>query len=187
MAGTMSRVKSLIAIGLIVFASACGTDSPSAPPAPGAGESAHTLQELCDFPKQFFSEQFNAADVEATLVATKPLTEKIGTANGCSYRKSVQEGGGYLGHTLLRLVTSSSSPSSAGGQPDRTVTVDGVAVLRTADAVPDYQDAATARPAYTLTARIDGWEGTLGFEGGDERGTQAGAQVLVRMIRALKG
>ncbi|WP_330229432.1 hypothetical protein OHA40_25715 [Nocardia sp. NBC_00508] len=147
--------------------------------------SNHTIQELCDFPKQFFSARYNAPNLEVSVTATKPMNDKIAAGNGCGYHTPGRKE--YLGDVFLHRIFEDTTSPTIENRPARVLKVDGVAVTETVEPIPDYLDPATARPYFELTANIDGWEGTLEFKNGDDQGTQAGAQVLVNMIRALKG
>ncbi|BDT96780.1 hypothetical protein IFM12275_67560 [Nocardia sputorum] len=149
-----------------------------------AVESSHSIQELCDYPKKFFAGRYETADLKVSVDVTKPMSEKIGGGNGCSYHKSERD---YVGYISLVHLADSTTPANQVEHPARTLTIDGIRVVEVVKPIPDYADPATTRPWFELIAEIDGWEGKLGFKNGDEQGTQAGARVLVDMIRALKG
>ncbi|MFI6776019.1 hypothetical protein [Nocardia sp. NPDC050412] len=181
MAGDVNRRMLATIPVLAILLAGCGLSTRTHPEDPTAHLSVHTLQELCDFPKQFFSTRYNATSLKVGLGATKPMTDKIDGGNGCDYRNPE---GKYLGYiSLFEGATDSKTHYPA----SRVVTVDGVAVSEVVEPLDSFKDPATSRPSYKLTARIDGWEGELEFAGGDEQGTQAAAPVLVNMIRTLKG
>jgi hypothetical protein len=184
MAGDMNLLKVAAISVLTIFLPGCGLLPRTHPDKYTVSSSNHTLQELCDFPKQFFTTRYNATKLEASVTATRPLTEKIGTGNGCSYQTPERD---YLGYVFLSRIVEDSTYSTEENFPARVITVDGVAVSEIVEPVPAPLDPSTTLPSFMLTASIDGWKGELGFEQGDEKGTQAGAPVLVNMIRALKG
>ncbi|MEU6184928.1 hypothetical protein [Nocardia sp. NPDC047038] len=168
----------------MMLLSGCGLLPHTHPEKEITPESSHSIQELCDFPRQFFATRYDANKIEVSVDATKPMTEKISFGNGCSYRTSDQN---YLGYvSLLHSADAITSPQQV-EHSSRTLTVDGVRVTEIAKPIPDYADPATARPWFELIADIDGWEGKLGFKNGDDQGTQVGARLLVDMIRKLKG
>ncbi|MFI6958034.1 hypothetical protein ACIBJI_31745 [Nocardia sp. NPDC050408] len=171
--------------GLAVLLASCGLSLRTHPEDPTAHWSVHTFQELCDFPMQFFSSRYDATNFKLAVGATKPMTDKIDGGNGCEYRDPEGKYAGYV--SLSRIVDVEGWHSTAQHAPSRTITVDKVAVSEVVEQVPVITDPPTSRHFYTLTARIDGWEGELGFYENDEQGTQAGAPVLVSMIRTLKG
>lgn len=151
------------------------------------GESIHTLQELCDFPKPFFSKQFNAANLETSLSLSMPMSSKIGVGNVCSYDTQMEGRQVSLGDVALWQERDTATLSTVKGTPARHISVGGESVAQYVNPIPVDQDPDTARPSYTLAVSIDGWAGELGFERGDGAGAQAGAETLVRMVRALKG
>ncbi|WP_157172324.1 hypothetical protein [Nocardia pneumoniae] len=146
--------------------------------------SDHSLQELCDFPKQFFSARYNTRELEVSLGATRPMTEKIGGGNGCFYDTPDGE---FVGYASLFRADLDATPPTTKNSLVRALTVDGVTVTETVEPISEPLDPATTRPRYKLTASIGGWDGELEFKNGDDQGTRDGAQVLVNMIRALKG
>jgi hypothetical protein len=184
MASDVNPRKLTAISALTVLLPGCGLVPHPHPEKWAVPSSNHTLQELCDFPKQFFTTRYNAANLVISLAATMPMTEKIGTSNGCSYHTPERD---YLGYVFFSRIVEDSTSSTTENFPARVVTVDGVAVSEIVETVPSNLDPSTTRPSFKLTASIDGWKGELGFEEGDEKGTQAGAPVLVNMIRILKG
>jgi hypothetical protein len=176
-----SRHATILAIALLL--SGCGLLPDTHTEQSTVVESNHTLQELCDFPKKFFSTRYDAPDLVISIDATRPMSAKIGGGNGCSYQTPGRKE--YLGNVSLFRVDEDATPTPE-NRPSRILRVDGVAVAETSQPIPEYLDPATARPYYELAATIGEWEGRLEFKNGDEQGTQAGARVLIDMIRALK-
>ncbi|WP_231857916.1 hypothetical protein [Nocardia farcinica] len=154
--------------------------------ASGTEYSRHTLQELCDFSKAFFIDQFAVNTIETDLTLSMPIENEIEAGNGCSYYTPKEWGRGYLGMASIWQNRDYLSLSTAEGAPARHIDVDGSAVALYIDPVPQNADPETVRPAYTLNVVIDGWGGELTFEGGTEAGAQVGAATLVKMVRALK-
>ncbi|WP_157107589.1 hypothetical protein [Nocardia amikacinitolerans] len=146
----------------------------------------HTLQELCDYPRQFFANRYHVSDLTAKPAQSKSMNSQIDAFAGCFYEKSATEGGKQLGHVLLHQENNETKSIPDNSRVQR-LTVDGVTVIEIVEPLGDLQDPNTARPAYTLQASIDGWRGELRFTAGDEQGAQAGAPILVGMIRTLKG
>ncbi|WP_157129264.1 hypothetical protein [Nocardia amamiensis] len=148
--------------------------------------SGHTVQELCDFPRQFFVNRYNVSDLTVKPAQSKSMSSKIEAFAGCFYENSAAAGGNQLGHVLLHQERKESQSIPENSRV-RILTVDGVTVTEIVEPLGELQDPNAARRAYTLQATIDGWRGELRFTAGDEQGAQAGAPVLVGMVRALKG
>ncbi|MGW4717469.1 hypothetical protein [Nocardia sp. NPDC004260] len=177
--------RQLVPIAIIsLVLSGCSLLSHSDHDKSSAVESNHTLQELCDFPKNFFSTRYGTSNLEITVDATRPMSTKIGGGNGCSYQTPGRKE--YLGNVSLFYMNSGTSSSIPKQPPSHVLQVGGVAVTEVVEPIPDYLDPTTARPYYKLTASIDGWEGQIEFKNGDDEGALLGAQVLVDMIHTLK-
>ncbi|MFE7742884.1 hypothetical protein [Nocardia sp. NPDC057455] len=177
-----SRHAPILAIALLL--SGCGLLPGTDTEQSTVVESNHTLQELCDFAKKFFSTRYDAPELVVSIDATRPMSAKIGGGNGCSYQTPGRKE--YLGNVSLFRVHEAATAPTSENRPSRILRVDDVAVAEIVQPIPEYLDPATARPYYELTATIGKWEGRLEFKNGDEQGTQAGARVLIDMIRALK-
>ncbi|WP_157187033.1 hypothetical protein [Nocardia vinacea] len=180
------NLRSIPLVLLALILPSCGllpkshTDSPSE-----IKRSNHTLQELCDFPKQFYATKFHAESLRVGVIATKPLTEKIGTGNGCDYHTA--DDSDYLGYIFLDAPPAVTPSATAGAGTPRTLMVDDVSVTdtpQTQQALPPFTTAPTQYAL--LSATIDGWRGEFELLGRDEQTIQAGAETLVHMIRALK-
>ncbi|MGY4100311.1 hypothetical protein ACW2Q0_12265 [Nocardia sp. R16R-3T] len=146
--------------------------------------SSHTIQELCDFPKQFYATNFHAENLRVAVIATKPMTEKIDIGNGCDYHSADEE---YLGYIFLDGPPAPTPSLAAGSGTPRTLMVDDVTVTDTPQiqqALPPFTNAPTQYAM--LSATIDGWRGEFKILRQDEKTIQAGAETLVHMIRALK-
>ncbi|WP_433627181.1 hypothetical protein [Nocardia sp. CA-120079] len=142
------------------------------------------LQELCDFPKQFYAAKYHEENLRVGVIATKPLTEKIGAANGCDYNTVDSV---YLGYIFLYAPPAVTPSAAAGSGTPRTLMVDGVSVTDTPESQPALPPFTNAPTQYALlSATIDGWRGEFELVGRDEQTIQAGAETLVQMIRALK-
>ncbi|MGO4648805.1 hypothetical protein AB4305_28195 [Nocardia sp. 2YAB30] len=181
----MNLLKFTPAALLILFISGCGILPKTHTDAPGPQRSNHTIQELCDFPKQFFADRFHAENLRVGVIATKPMTEKIDIGNGCDYH--TVDGDYYLGYIFLDPPPAVTTSPPTGTAPPRTLTVDGISVIAIAQdrpALPPFAN--DPIPYVSLTATIDGWWGELKLSGHDDQTAQAGAQVLVNMIRAMK-
>jgi hypothetical protein len=184
MAGGMNLVKFVLTVIITLLLSGCGLLPHSRTDVPLAQQSSHTLQELCDSPKHFFATQFNAENLRVGVIATKPLTEKIGIGNGCNYQTS--DNADYLGYISLDPPHAVTKPAASGAPSTRTFTIDGVSVTESSQTVQTTPSTTTPTPYVLLTATIDGWQGEFEFLGRDDTTTQAGAQVLVNMIRTLR-
>ncbi|GAA1600878.1 hypothetical protein GCM10009764_25970 [Nocardia ninae] len=171
--------------------------SPHDPDEQKIRSSDHTLQQLCDIPRKFFATRYADAALEVEPGLKKPLTDKIGTGNDCSYfvRERDRPDRRYIGSALLfRIIDgdhtlSKPSPTNE-NYPTRVLTVDGVSVKVVTEPLPKEADPATTRLSVDLAATIDGWDGELHFrttEGQTTPDAQAGAQVLVDLVRELKG
>ncbi|WP_433600795.1 hypothetical protein ACQPXH_02970 [Nocardia sp. CA-135953] len=170
---------------LTLLLSSCGllpkshTDSPSE-----IKTSSHTLQELCDYPKQFYAAKYHAENLGVGVIATKPLTEQIGTGNGCDYHSADSN---YLGYIFLDAPPAAPSNSHAESGTPRILMVDGISVTDTPLTQPALPPFRNDPAQYALlSATIDGWRGEFELVGRDEQTIQAGAETLVQMIRALK-
>ncbi|MGV9719157.1 hypothetical protein [Nocardia beijingensis] len=183
MGGDMSKGKLASIAALALLLPACSLLPQTHPERWTTVESNHTIQELCDFPKQFFASRYDAPNLIVSVIATKPITDKIGTGNGCGYDTPRGE---YLGYVSMLRMHDDETPSKPDGVPVRTLAVGGVVVAQYVEPVPEPLDPATTRPRFKLAASVDGWEGTLEFKNGDDQGAQTGAQMLIDMIRALK-
>jgi hypothetical protein len=150
--GGMNRLR-FVQVAISVFAlSGCGLSTNSHSGSPGAIQrSSHTLHELCNFPKQFFAAQFHAENLRVAVTSTKPLTEKIGTGNGCDYHTADSE---YLGYIFLDAPPAVTSPAAAGTGSPRTLTVDGVAVTETPRPISRYLPSQPLRRRMSCSLRI---------------------------------
>ncbi|MFB7877546.1 hypothetical protein ACFC06_20045 [Nocardia sp. NPDC056064] len=170
-------------VALAVALSSC-----SQPPSGHPSErSTHTLSELCEFPREFFQSQFEVAEIAATVVIGKPMEAPINAGNGCLYTAEGASVHGYLGTISISRGHGENSLSTAEGMPSRYIEVDGFSVAMYINPIPEFRDPETAHPSYTLNVEIDNWTGELTFEGGNDAGARAGADMLVRMVQSLKG
>ncbi|MFI9405836.1 hypothetical protein [Nocardia sp. NPDC052316] len=159
--------------------------------------SDHTLQQLCDHPRAFFATRYPGAALEVEPGLKKPLTDKIGTGNDCSYfmREPERADRRYIGSALLFRVidedrTLSKPRSTNENYPTKDLAVDGVSVKVITEPLPKGADPATTLLSVDLATTVDGWDGELHFRATEDRTArdgQAGAQVLVDMVRTLKG
>ncbi|MFI9509425.1 hypothetical protein [Nocardia sp. NPDC052566] len=145
-------------------------------------ESQRTLHELCDFPKQFYITRFNATELKVSPAQGKSLTEKIGNFNECSYRNGDSK---YLGYVYISYRIAGETPTVSKYPPSRILTVDGVPVTQVIEPLPPTWEP-SAPPPIQLSAADDGVDGQLRFYSSDDETIQAGAKVLVNMIRTLK-
>ncbi|MFF3221163.1 hypothetical protein ACFYV7_00055 [Nocardia suismassiliense] len=193
----MNPRKLLVISVLAVLLSGCGLLSRTDPERYEIPTSNHTILELCDSAKQFFAILAGTENLKTSPgVGGKALTDKIDGGNGCFYEKNNGSARpSHLGHvSLFRVIddehTLSTPPPTNENYPTRVLTVDGVSVKVVTEPLPKDSDPATTRLTVDLAARIDGWDGELHFrttEGQTTPDAQAGAQVLVDMVRALKG
>ncbi len=167
---------------LVALAAGCGLNHNGGESPSATSGSGHTIQELCDFPKQFYATQFNADNLEVSVVATKPMTALISGGNACGYHTADNN---FRGTISLAHSDDAPGPSAAGSPSVTTRTVDGISITETPVALPPGWT--STEPHLTLSAVIDEWRGEFTFWGRDEPTIQAGAQTLVSMIRALKG
>ncbi|MEV6140366.1 hypothetical protein AB0L63_30860 [Nocardia sp. NPDC051990] len=181
MGGKVNLARLALLAGVLTI-SGCGFIRPV-----DLGESTHTMQELCDFPKPFFAKQFNATNLKTSSVTSTPMSKKIGLGESCFYETPTE----YLGYVALRQEP---KQSAVEGRLARHISVDGASVDQYVDPIPTNRNHRTTQPSYTLTATIDGWYGELHYNLGNDAGTQAGAETLqagaetlVGMVRALKG
>lgn len=147
--------------------------------------SDHTIQELCDFPKQFFLKHYNLAELAVKPARSRPIASKIDYSAECQYDNPDNFVPSF-GYVIISPETEYSKRIPEGSAV-RTMTVDGVVVTEIELPLGERQDPNIAQHVYVLKATIDGWEGDLSFKGGDEQARSAGAPVLVDMIRKLKG
>ncbi|MFD0361981.1 hypothetical protein ACFQZZ_11060 [Nocardia sp. GCM10030253] len=200
MAGNMNLRRLTILSVLILMLSSCDLVPHADPEKYKVRTSDHTLQQLCDYPRKFFATRYADTALEVEPGLKKPLTDKIGTGNDCSYylRERDQPDRRYIGSALLfRIVDSdhtlSTPPPANENYPTKVLTVDGMTVKVVTEPLPKGADPATTLLDVDLTASLDGWEGELHFKETDDQTTRddqptrAGAQVLVDMIRTLKG
>ncbi|MGQ4614745.1 hypothetical protein [Nocardia sp. R7R-8] len=199
MAGDMNLRKLLVISMLTVPLSACGVLSRTHPEKYEIPVSNHTIQELCDFTKQFFATRAGTENLNiAPGTGGKALTDKIDGGNGCSYEKADGSAWPYLGYVSLFRVTASGntlsiSPATTENYPTKVLTVDGATVEVATEPLPKGGDHATTLLNVDLVATIDGWKGELHFRATedqttrDDQATREGAQALVNMICTLKG
>ncbi|MEV6557151.1 hypothetical protein AB0M22_15630 [Nocardia sp. NPDC051756] len=161
----------------------CGQESTQNPAQPYSND--HTVQELCDFPKQFFLEHYDLSELVAKSARSKPIDSAIGDSAKCVYDNPSASIPNF-GYALLSPETDSSKAVPAGART-RDLAIDGVTVTEIELPLDGSQDPNTADRVYILRATIDGWEGNISFKGGDQEARRAGAPVLVKMIQALKG
>ncbi|WP_039799455.1 hypothetical protein [Nocardia araoensis] len=196
----MNARKLLAISALAVLLSACDSFSRTHPDKYEIPTSSHTIQELCDSVKQFFVTRSGAENLKVSAGAGgKALADKIGTGNGCVYEKADgsawPSSPGYV--SLFRVTTSgntlSTPPAPTENYPTEVLTVNGASVKVATEPLPKGGDHATTLLDVDLTTTVDGWKGELHFRATedqmtrDDRLTREGAQVLVDMIRDLKG
>ncbi|WP_330253511.1 hypothetical protein OG874_02535 [Nocardia sp. NBC_00565] len=172
-----------------LLVSGCGLFPRSHPEKWEVNESVHSLQELCDYPKEFFTVWFKAEKLKISSTTSSPTQDKIGSIGSCSYKlDDGSEFPQYLGNNVLERHSEDAKPTESKGRPGRTLTIDGVPVSETHLPNPSFVDD-TTRHYLKLTATIDGWDGELEFnvDNDSDPKIEAGAQVVVKMIRALKG
>lgn len=184
----LGPVLVLVSVTLLSGCRSPGTNSPA--DKSEVRQSNHTIQELCDFPKKFYTDQFRVDKLQVEVIATKPVTEKIGAGNGCDYHPADSDYE-YLGYISLDAPSATWSPSSTPSPtatfPARVLVVDGISIIATPSPAKTVPPGTTTSAQYVLlTATIDGWRGEFEFIGRDDRTTETGARVLVGMIRSLK-
>ncbi|MFD6156930.1 hypothetical protein ACFWF7_04270 [Nocardia sp. NPDC060256] len=177
----------------------CGLLSRNHPAEDELRMSDHTIQELCDSAKQFFVTRAGTGNLRiGPGVGGKTLTDKIGGGNGCFYDKDDGSASPNLGSvSLFRVVdddhTLSKPPPTNENYPTKLLAVDGITVKVVTEPLPAGADPAGTPLTVDLTTSIDGWDGALHFRATenetsrDDRTVRAGGQVLVNMVRALKG
>lgn len=175
-----SRLTSMAA--LLVLAG-CGQESTQNTVQPYSN--GHTIQELCNFPEQFFLKHYNLSDLVAKPARSKLMESTIGDSAECLYDNPAVSIPNF-GYALLSPETDNSKAVPTGART-RPLVIDGVAVTEIELPLDGDQDPNTADRVYILKAVIDGWEGNLSFKGGDQEARLAGAPVLVKMIQTLKG
>lgn len=143
-------------------------------------ESTHTMQDLCNFPKEFVTNTFHAQKLEVRPEGpgSPPMDRKLGHGDLC-----------WLTNVSPVVVTAvgmdySRTPEHSNPGTTRTWTIDGVPVQE----VPSDQHSSTstAGPSITLKATIDRWTGTFIFNSDNESTIKAAAEMLVNMVRTLK-
>ncbi|KAA8887894.1 hypothetical protein F3087_12400 [Nocardia colli] len=175
----MNVVRSAGMAAVAICLASCGTQSNSPADPSTAPVNTHSLQELCDSPKQFFATEFHADNLKIGTVTGTPLSERIGQNNQCTYHTADDK---YLGYLYLDAPTGAPAPS-APPIPTR-LTVDGVAVTETPEPLPTYLESRFT--PLRLSATIDGWKGQFYFLGGEDPTIQAAARVLVNTVKTLK-
>ena len=182
----MSRALAygLAAVVLVVVASGCGPGANNSSDSGAGTTSHHTLQELCDGPKQFYKTEFNADNLSVSLAATHPMTDEIGGGNACDYETIGHDTSerNYLGQ--ISLIHSTDAPGHAAEQSQmKTIVVDNTAIN---ESVPvDTGDTTTTEPHITLSKTVNGWHGEFTFWGRDDQTIAAGGKVLLNMMRTL--
>ncbi|MBF6165678.1 hypothetical protein IU486_12950 [Streptomyces gardneri] len=199
MAGDMNWRKVVATSALALLLSGCDLLPRTHPETYEVPTSNHTIQELCDATKQFFTIRAGTDNLKISPGAGgKALTDEIGGGNGCFYEKADGSAWRHLGLvSLFRIIVSgntlSEPPSTTGNYPAEFLTVNGVTVKVVTEPLPKGANPATTLLEIELTASIDGWEGALHFYGTrdrttpDDQPTREGAHALVNMIRTLKG
>lgn len=169
---------------LVVIVSGCGHSADSLPDPTAGMMSNHTLQELCDLPKEFYKTEFNADNLSVSLGVGHPMTDKIGVGNGCDYNTIVQDPAdrNYLGQ--ISLIHSTDGPSSGIEHlPAKTIVIDNTAIKEAFEA--NSSDFIVTEPKVTLSVTINGWHGEFNFWGRDDQTITAGGKVLLKMMRTL--
>jgi hypothetical protein len=143
-------------------------------------ESTHTMQDLCDFPKQFLATEFHVRSVTVQPVGADqpPMSRKLGYDSLCDLNNADPAFAGSVGMAF------SSTPVPPNPGTTRTWTIDGVSVQEIP--LPRSSSDPGKYPYIGLEATIDKWTGTFGFPGGEEPTIKAAAAMLVNMIRTLK-
>ncbi len=179
----MKLGKVLTAALAIALLSGC-----DAPSDPTSGVAAPTVSprpagELCEFPKSFFATYLGLTGLDASPIFVRSESEKvgpIGTGKTCGFTAGNVA---PVATITLEHQRADSAGTSTGSEPSRVLVVDGVSVSRALEPAPPYEDSGAR---VRMSATIDGWYGELSYKGGDERTVQAGAAMLVDMIRTLK-
>ncbi|WP_157121587.1 hypothetical protein [Nocardia miyunensis] len=182
----MSRALAYIstAAALAVIASGCGhrVNSESDPVANIT--SSHTLQELCDIPKQFYKNEFNADNPSVSLAAGHPMTDKIEGGNACDYEILGHDTSdrNYLGQISLVHSTEATGDTTE-NSVTKTIVVDNTVID---ESIPvDTGEFTTTEPHVTLSITVKGWHGKFTFWGRDDQTIAAGGKVLLNMMRTL--
>lgn len=183
--GSAVRGAYIALLSAPVFLAGCSFSLVAESPDPGYSE--RSVREMCDFPVPFLSGHFKLASFEIDDLPNKTLDDPIEAGNVCSYDTPAGQDREHLSRVALWRVSDTLDLSEAEGIPTRRVEIDGATVIVHIGPMPGTSDPQLTHPSYTLNVVIDGWGGELAFKRGDDASAQAGAEMLVRMVRALKG
>ncbi|MBH0780697.1 hypothetical protein [Nocardia bovistercoris] len=174
-----------VLVAALAAALLSGCEAPSDTPSEGAAPTAspRSVRELCEFPKSFFATYLGLTGLEGTPIFVRSEAEKagpIGTGKTCGFTAGSPA---PVATITLEYQRADRSSASTGSEPARVLVVNGVSVSRVLEPAPSYENSGAR---VRMSATVDGWYGELSYKGGDERALQAGAAMLVDMIRTLK-